>query len=178
VANGLFPKMLVPIDFSACSEVLLLHVVDTKSLATLNGLGLARPSEEAAQRKRLSHQARLNARRLVSSDEAKGVAIRRLVLEGSPFVEIARTARTEQTSLIVMGSYGGQTGNVEKIFFGSTAEKVVRTGECPVLCVPLPGRPTTHPTQAALRRMLLPSSRSEMTMRYDMISARLFFRTP
>jgi hypothetical protein len=49
VANGLFPKMLVPIDFSACSEVLLLHVVDTKSLATLNGLGLARPSEEAAQ---------------------------------------------------------------------------------------------------------------------------------
>src|SRR5262245_3958820 len=109
VANGLFPKMLVPIDFSSCSEealrvavalarvfqseVLLLHVVDTKSLATLNGLGLAPPSEEAAQRKRLSHQARLNARRLVNSDAAKGVAIRRLVLEGSPFVEIVRTAR-------------------------------------------------------------------------------------
>jgi nucleotide-binding universal stress UspA family protein len=56
VANGLFPKILVPIDFSACSEeafrvalalarvfqsdVLLLHVVDTKSLATLNGWAL------------------------------------------------------------------------------------------------------------------------------------------
>ena len=167
MANGLFPKILVPIDFSACSEeafrvavalarvfqseVLLLHVVDTKSLATLNGLGLARPSEETAQRKRLSHQARLHARRLVSSDAAKSVAIRRLVLEGSPFIEIARAARSEQASLIVMGSYGGQTGNVEKIFFGSTAEKVVRTGGCPVLCVPLPGRPTTQPTPAALR---------------------------
>jgi len=32
-------------------------------------------------------------------------------------------------------------GNVEKIFFGSTAEKVVRTAGCPVLTVPLPGRP-------------------------------------
>jgi nucleotide-binding universal stress UspA family protein len=154
--NGLFPKILVPVDFSPCSEeafrvalslarvfrseVLLLHVVDTKSLETLNSLGLARLSEEAGQKKRLRHQARLNARRLLQLEEAKGLEIRRLLAEGTPFVEIARTARTEKANLVVLGSYGGQTGRVEKIFFGSTAEKVVRTAGCPVLTVPLSTR--------------------------------------
>jgi nucleotide-binding universal stress UspA family protein len=122
------------------SEVLLLHVVDTKSLETLNSLGLARLSEEAGQKKRLRHQARLNARRLLQLEEAKGLEIRRLLAEGTPFVEIARTARTEKANLVVLGSYGGQTGRVEKIFFGSTAEKVVRTAGCPVLTVPLSTR--------------------------------------
>jgi nucleotide-binding universal stress UspA family protein len=151
-----FSKILVPVDFSPCSEeafrlalslarqfqaeVSLLHVVDTKSLSTLNMLGLARPSEEAEQKKRLRHQARLNARRLLSFEETKGLQIRRLLAEGSPFVEIARTARTEKVDLVVMGSYGGQVGSVEKIFFGSTAEKVVRTAGCPVLTVPLSRR--------------------------------------
>lgn len=154
--SSLFPTILVPVDFSRCSEeafrvalslarlfqseVLLLHVVDTKNLEALNAIGLALPSEKAAQLKRLRHHARLNARRLLSSEEAKGVKIRRLIAEGSPFVEIARAARGERVSLVVMGSYGGQTGNVEKIFFGSTAEKVVRTVNCPVLTVPLPGK--------------------------------------
>lgn len=152
-----FGRVLVPIDFSPCSEeafrvalalarqfgseVLLLHVVDTKALDALNALGLARPSEEAEQRRRLRHQARLNARRLLQDAEAGGVKVRRLLAEGSPFVEIVRAARAEGAQLVVMGSYGGQTGNVEKIFFGSTAEKVVRTAGCPVLCVPLRGKP-------------------------------------
>lgn len=161
----LFPKILVPVDFSPCSEeafrvalslarlyqseVLLLHVVDTKSLQTLNTLGLALPSEEAKQKKRLSHQARLNARHLLSSEAAKGLSIRRLLAEGAPFVEIARTARAEKVNLVVIGSYGGQAGSVEKIFFGSTAEKVVRTAGCPVLCVPLAAKVTPPRRSAA-----------------------------
>ncbi len=122
------------------AEVLLCHVVDTQALEALNHLGLARPSEEASQRKRLRHQARLNTRRLLGLEEAKGLSIRRLLAEGAPFVEIARMARSEKVSLVVMGSYGGKAGSVEKIFFGSTAEKVVRTAGCPVLTVPLIGR--------------------------------------
>ncbi len=71
---------------------------------------------------------------------AKGVPIRRDVVEGVPFVEIGRAVRTEQIDLVVLGSWGGETGNVERIFFGSTAEKVVRTAGRPVLAVPLPVR--------------------------------------
>ena len=78
MANKLFSKILVPVDFSPCSEeafrlactlarmfsseLMLLHVVDTKSLEALNRLGLALPSEGRKQKKRLSHQARLFAR--------------------------------------------------------------------------------------------------------------------
>lgn len=154
MADHLFTKILVPVDFSPCSEeafrialsfaklfqaeVLLLHVVDTKSLDALNRLGLALPSDAALQKKRLHHHARLNARLLLAWEEAKGVSIRRLLAEGCPFEEIARTARVEGVDLVVMGSYGGALGGVDKIFFGSTAEKVVRTAGCPVLTVPLP----------------------------------------
>ena len=158
MANDLFTKILVPIDFSPCSEealrvaltlartfhakLLLLHVIDTSALATFNQLGLlAVPSDAQGQKRRLRHYARLNVRRLLESEAAKGVPVRRIVLEGGPFMEIARTARMEKVDLVVMGSYGGRSGNVDKIFFGSTAEKVVRTAGCPVLTVPLPPKP-------------------------------------
>lgn len=153
-----FTKILVPVDFSPCSEeafrvaltlartfqaeLLLLHVIDTQSLAVFNQLGLlAVPSDAQSQKRRLRHHARLNSRRLLESEAAKGVAVTRIVVEGGPFVEIAKTVRTEKVDLVVMGSYGGRSDNVEKIFFGSTAEKVVRTAGCPVLTVPLPPKP-------------------------------------
>ena len=154
MVDRLFSKILVPVDFSPCSEeafrialslaksyqaeVLLLHVVDTKSLDALNRLGLAPASEVKKQKKQLHHYTRLNARQLLAWDEAKGVTIKRVLAAGSPFEEIARTARVEGVDLVVMGSYGGAVGGVDKIFFGSTAEKVVRTAGCPVLTVPLP----------------------------------------
>lgn len=160
MADKLFSKILVPVDFSACSEeafrvalslarlfqseVSLLHIIDTKSLGALNMLGMALPSEERGQKKRLRHHARLNARRLLKLDEAKGIPIRRFLGEGAPWVEIARMARAEKADLVVMGSYGGSTSNVDKIFFGSTAEKVVRTAGCPVLTVPLASSPRTR----------------------------------
>ncbi|TKS59569.1 MAG: hypothetical protein EWM72_02137 [Nitrospira sp.] len=163
--TGLFKTILVPVDFSPCSDeafrvacqvarlcgasMRMLHVIDTSALAAFNRLGLlAVPSDAAAQRRRLRHHARLNVRRLLDSEEAKDVVLTRMIMEGAPFAEIAKTARTEKVDLVVMGSYGGRSGSVDKIFFGSTAEKVVRTAGCPVLTVPLPAsavqRKSTH----------------------------------
>jgi nucleotide-binding universal stress UspA family protein len=157
MADPFFPRILVPVDFSACSEeafrvathlarqfeaeLILLHVVDTRSLGVLNRLGLALPSEEKTQLRKLRHQARLLTRRIINSDALKGVSVKRFIAEGAPFAEIARFVRSEKISLVVMGSYGGAYGGVDKIFFGSTAEKVVRTAGCPVLTVPLMARP-------------------------------------
>ena len=152
--TGLFSTILVPVDFSPCSDeafriacrmarlcgasMLLLHVIDTSALAAFNRLGLlAVPSDAAAQRRRLRHHARLNVRRLLESEEAKDVALTRMIVEGAPFVEITKAARMQKVDLVVMGSYGGRSGSVDKIFFGSTAEKIVRTAGCPVLTVPL-----------------------------------------
>lgn len=154
VDRTLFDTIVVPVDFSPCSDeafrvacrlarvggskLLVLHVIDTSALDAFNRLGLlAVPSDAAAQRRRLRHHARLNVRRLLESEEATGLALTRLIVEGAPFVEIAKAARTQRVDLVVMGSYGGRSGSVDKIFFGSTAEKVVRTAGCPVLTVPL-----------------------------------------
>lgn len=149
-----FQRILLPVDFAPISreafllglrlahqfqaQVFLLHVIDTKSLDALNALGLALPSEEKSQIKRLNHQARLLAKGLLTVPEAKGLKITRILKEGKPFVEISRTVREEKIDLVVMGSYGGQTGDISHMFFGSTAEKIVRTVPCPVLTVPHP----------------------------------------
>jgi nucleotide-binding universal stress UspA family protein len=153
--TNLFNTILVPVDFSPCSDeafrvacrmarlcgaaILILHVIDTSALAAFNRLGLlAVPSDASAQRRRLRHHARLNVRQLLELKEAETVKVTRMIVEGAPFVEIAKAARTGNIDLVVMGSYGGRSGSVDKIFFGSTAEKVVRTAGCPVLTVPIP----------------------------------------
>lgn len=162
----LFDTILVPVDFSPCSDeafrvacrlarvggskLLVLHVIDTSALDAFNRLGLlAVPSDAAAQRRRLRHHARVNVRRLLESEEATGLSLTRLIVDGAPFVEIAKVARMQRVDLVVMGSYGGRSGSVDKIFFGSTAEKVVRTAGCPVLTVPL--------TAPVARRTVKPS---------------------
>lgn len=163
--RDLFKAILVPVDFSPCSDeafrvacqvarlcgarLLVLHVIDTSALAAFNRLGLlAVPSDATPQRRRLRHHARLNVRQLLESKGALDVKITRLIVEGAPFVEIAQVARTGGIDLVVIGSYGGRSGSVDKIFFGSTAEKVVRTAGCPVLTVPLP---TSAPRQKSTR---------------------------
>ena len=153
MAGALFKKVLVPVDFSACSDeafrvalqladavdadVTVMHVIDVNAVDAFNRLGLlAVPSDATRQRKRLRHHARLRMRQLLKSP-SDGRSIRRIVVEGTPFVEIAKFARGEGVDLIVLGSYGGRSDSMEKIFFGATADKVVRTAGCAVLTVPL-----------------------------------------
>lgn len=81
------------------------------------------PSDAQGQKRRLRHHARLNVRRLLESESAKDVAVTRVVLEGPPFVEIAKTARMEKVDLVVMGSYGGRSGSVDKIFLAARRKK-------------------------------------------------------
>ena len=153
MAAGLFTKILVPVDFSRCSEeafrvalkikqalgaeVTVMHVIDVNTVDAFNRLGLlAVPSDTARQRRRLRHHARLKMRQLLKS-QRDGRTISRIVVEGTPFVEIGKFARGESIDLIVLGSYGGRSDSMDKIFFGSTADKVVRTAGCAVLTVPL-----------------------------------------
>jgi nucleotide-binding universal stress UspA family protein len=154
MASPLFKKILVAVDFSACSQealrvslqleaalyadVTVMHVIDTTTVEAFNRLGLlAVPSDVTLQRKRLRHQARLNMRQLLLTSQRDSRSLRRVVVEGAPFVEIGKFARMEGIDLIVLGSYGGRSESMDKIFFGSTADKVVRTAGCAVLTVPL-----------------------------------------
>jgi len=61
-----------------------------------------------------------------------------MILTGTPFLEILRTAKDKEVDLIVVGTHG-RTG-LDHVLFGSTAEKVVRRASCPVVSVRLPGK--------------------------------------
>ncbi len=56
-----------------------------------------------------------------------------VVTRGLPYEQILRLAETKKVDLIVMSTHG-KTG-VDKVIFGSTAQRVVRRAVCPVLTV-------------------------------------------
>ena len=69
---------------------------------------------------------------------AKVKDVEKMVVRGVPFVEIIRTAREKNVDVIVIGTHG-RTG-IDHMLFGSTAEKVVRKADCPVLTVRVSGK--------------------------------------
>jgi nucleotide-binding universal stress UspA family protein len=69
-------------------------------------------------------------------EELRGLDVHREIIRGVPYEEIIKFAEKNQIDLIVIGTHG-RTG-LEKLFFGSTAEQVVRRAPCAVLTVRLP----------------------------------------
>lgn len=57
---------------------------------------------------------------------------------GLPHIEILNMAKDKGVGMIVMGTHG-RTG-IDRVLFGSTAEKVVKKASCPVLTVRQPGK--------------------------------------
>ena len=57
---------------------------------------------------------------------------------GLPHIEILRVSEEKGANMIVMGTHG-RTG-IDRVLFGSTAEKVVKKASCPVLTVRQPGK--------------------------------------
>lgn len=62
-----------------------------------------------------------------------GVEVSTALGHGSPFVEIIRRARHERTELVVIGRHGHRP--FADALMGSTAERVLRKGDIPVLIV-------------------------------------------
>ena len=152
-------RILVPVDFSACSQaacehaaffaerlgaaVELLHVWDLPawSGATLPELAVHRPEEgdptlsgfvESRATRAMDH--------LVAGFERRGIsAVRRRLEMGDPATTIVRVAQEGGHDLIVMGTHGRR--GVSRLLMGSVAEKVVRTAPCPVLTMRVPDEP-------------------------------------
>jgi nucleotide-binding universal stress UspA family protein len=139
--------ILVPVDFSPTSinavrvalgiaepdgDVTLLHVIDTEFVEDAVAAGMG-PSDEITAK--LRAQAESNFANSLEGIKAEGVDIERMVVVGSPFVEILKIARDLDLPMIVMGVRGRSTPS-EELLFGSTAEKVLRGTRVPVLCVP------------------------------------------
>lgn len=141
-----FKKILVPIDFSPYSEratalaielakkfdssLTLLHAYSIPTYPLPEGYVLASPEVVADLMEKTSSAMKAVRARVLEQGVAK---VESLLVEGSAFAEIVRTAREKNFDLIVMGTHG-RTG-LKHALMGSVAEKVVRKAHCPVLSV-------------------------------------------
>ncbi|MDP3181894.1 MAG: universal stress protein [Desulfobaccales bacterium] len=144
--------ILVATDFSDCAcaafqaaknlgqrlgaKLILLHVIQRRTIERLAEY-LKVPEDSLIPELKERAQQQLSA--FLAHCNPGGLEVESMVAVGIPFQEIAVIARDLAVDLVVLGGYGrGGRGRIEEVFFGSTAEKVVRLLPCPVLCVPLP----------------------------------------
>ena len=142
--------ILVATDFSDCSGVafsaaqtlaqrfearlILLHVIDQNFMDKLTNY-VGKNKDEVA--KELRRKAEKDMSTFLKQWNPGGMEVDTLIATGTPFQEIAVLARDLVVDLVVVGGYGRKgRGKIEEMFFGSTAEKVVRLLPCPVLCIP------------------------------------------
>jgi nucleotide-binding universal stress UspA family protein len=145
-----FKAILVATDFSECAgaafvvaknlaqrfgaKLILLHVIH-QGLVTRMAEYLNVAPDSLLPEFRDEAQKRLD--KFLLQYGRDDLEVTSMVTAGIPFQEIAVIARDLAADLIVMGGYGRSgRGPIEEVFFGSTAEKVVRLLPCPVLCVP------------------------------------------
>ena len=146
-----FKAILVATDFSECSgaafkvaknlarqfgaKIVLLHVIQQRIVARVAEHLKVEPDSLLPK---FREEAQLHLDAFLQECSCSGPEVTSMVTVGIPFQEIAVVARDLAADLIVMGGYGRSgRGPIEEVFFGSTAEKVVRLLPCPVLCVPL-----------------------------------------
>lgn len=144
--------ILVATDFSECSgaafqaarklaqtyqaKIILVHVISLRKVEILSDF---MNMDQDALVPKLKQRAEAHLSEFLTRHSAEGVSLESMVVVGLPFQEIAVLARDLAADLIIVGGYGhAGRGPVEEIFFGSTAEKVVRLLPCPVLVVPGP----------------------------------------
>jgi len=138
-------RILVPTDFSGCSDAALKYgrALNETFGATLHLLHVVQdpytqpwaaeafPTPLGEMLVQWEAQARQRLATLLPEGDRAGAVIATIV--GSPFYEIVRYATEQQIDLIVIGTHG--RGPLGHMLLGSVAEKVVRKAPCPVLTV-------------------------------------------
>lgn len=141
--------ILTPIDFSEASlkalkyavafanqygsTLLLIHVVEFSAVGSEFGaIEISRVIEEmqdnaSKQLKELAKQ--------VATDRVRTEIV---VQSGRPYSQIIDVAKEKKTDLIIIASHGHSS--LAHVLLGSTVERVVRQGPCPVLVI----RPEEH----------------------------------
>jgi len=69
----------------------------------------------------------------IASTFPDNLEVQRVIRIGSPYSDILSFADEEAIDLIVIGSHGKK--GLDRVLFGSTAQKVIRRAKCPVLTV-------------------------------------------
>lgn len=142
-------KILCPVDFSDPSEAALEAAVDlgglySAEIVLVHAINDIDPTPSPSytltphlieQIPQLMEQMKDNAHKalqaLIDTYISGRLPVRDRVVVGAPARAIVRVATEEKADLIVIATHG--RSGVQGLLFGSVAEKVVRTAECPVL---------------------------------------------
>ena len=142
-------KVLVAVDFSPCSahalkssklivgrkpdRICVLHVIDSDFVEKCISSGLGTASQI---KKTLFMEAKERLLNFIQEQNLATNSIEMEITEGTPFLEINRKAIEKDIDIVIMGTHG-TSGDMKRIFFGSTTERVLRFIKRPVLCVPV-----------------------------------------
>ncbi len=142
------PIFLVAVDFSHCSRlalkkakdlqeqgggrIVVFHVIDHDFVEQCirDRLGY-----KAEIKRKLFLGAKSRLEEFVRKEGLEGDQVEKVVCEGSPCIEINKKAVEIDAEMIIIGSQG-KSEDMKSIFFGSTAERVLRFIAKPVLCIP------------------------------------------
>lgn len=141
-----FKKILFPTDFSVASDyalsyavsmakrfkakLFLLHVID--STYDVSGFYIPHISTEKLQQE-MEDSAEGMLKKMSSKIPRSITARESAVKTGIPHKEIIRFAKDKGIGMIIMGTHG--KAGVDRFFFGSTTERVLRQADCPVLTI-------------------------------------------
>ena len=145
-------KILYPTDFGESAEealryaamlasqydakLIMMHVVSLFSNGPSKAEEQISEMEQYAEKfaDQIHQQAEEIIDRTIEDESHEHLKMKKLIVRGfSPNQEVIRVCEEEDIDLVVMGTYG--RGGVSHMLFGSTAEQVVRTANCPVLTV-------------------------------------------
>jgi nucleotide-binding universal stress UspA family protein len=115
------------------AQVTLVYVVDS---ATVDEIAAATAKTSAAINRELELQGRRYLDYLARLAEASNVQAEQVILQGTPYREIAELARERDVDLIVIGRVGCRGARCALV--GSVAERVIEYAHCPVLVVSQP----------------------------------------
>ena len=140
--------LLVPVDLSATSRgvfehalelvrgddaaLILMHVLDHDLADFAAGLGFE-SRDQIIEKMRGRAEAELTELKNLAGDR---VEVDTIISEGIPFVEILRKAEDFEVDAILMGRFGSR-GPLEKLLFGTTAERVMRGALRAVIVIPV-----------------------------------------
>lgn len=142
-------RILVPVDFSACSdlaldwarsvsgaetEITVLHVWEAPAYSGMESLMVVHEAGKPNQtlNEYVHGQAKKELEAQVERARGRGVKVAAVELvAGAPDDVVVR--RSEEFDLVVMGTHG--RGLIAHLLVGSVAERVVRKAKCAVLTV-------------------------------------------
>jgi nucleotide-binding universal stress UspA family protein len=145
----LFRRILCPIDFSDCSmralkyatslaqeadsTLTVAHVFELEGSLPADWREALTPRSIRAELVAIEDDRREKLAHAVPDAARTYCTVETVMAAGTPYREILRLAAEKQSDLVVIGIHGRNAADL--LFFGSTANQIVRHAACPVLTV-------------------------------------------